>query len=289
MMNERIIDLNAFRNTHVADIESGYSRISNAYLEHIAQLDVSSGALRMILLIIRKTFGFQKSRDLIANTVFEKECSLSASTVKDSINTLLERNVITVQKSGRFKLIGLNKNVSEWVLSQKKKEAESISGTAEKSAIEFEKAGNPAIEQPENRLLNSRKSGYTKEKKDKKKDLLNTSSFDGASADVIAVFEHWKRVMQKPAAKLTAERLSKIQSRLAHHPVEKLIMAIDGCASSDFHMARTPNNQTLYNDIELIFRNETKFERFVELAIESMRINTACSWSENLHSGSGLF
>lgn len=82
------------------------------------------------------------------------------------------------------------------------------------------------------------------------------------SEDVIAVFSHWQKTMNKPLAKLDDSRRSKIQARLKSFNPDQLISAIDGCANSEFHMGKN-NDGRLYNNIDLIFRNDSKTEEFI--------------------------
>jgi hypothetical protein len=69
---------------------------------------------------------------------------------------------------------------------------------------------------------------------------------------------------------LTDGRKAKIQARLrAGYTVEQLQRAIDGCAASPFHRGLDDHgNRTgaVYDDIELICRDDTKLERFIAIA-----------------------
>jgi hypothetical protein len=89
------------------------------------------------------------------------------------------------------------------------------------------------------------------------------------STDVRRVFEHWVKVMGKRSnAKLTPERRRCIQARLkSEYTVDFLCRSVDGCAQSDFHMARGQHSGgTKHNDLTLIFRNDTTTERFHDMA-----------------------
>lgn len=85
------------------------------------------------------------------------------------------------------------------------------------------------------------------------------------STDVRAVFEHWKVKMQKHGrVRLTEERRVKIQARLKDgYSVDDIKRAVDGCANSDFHMARgNYRGQRRYDDLTLILRNGSRLEGF---------------------------
>lgn len=86
---------------------------------------------------------------------------------------------------------------------------------------------------------------------------------------VSAVFGHWLTVMAKDPGRwrLTPERRRKIEGRLKDgYAVADLKAAIDGCAKSPFHMGENDSG-SLYNDLELICRNGTHVEKFIQLAV----------------------
>ena len=63
-------------------------------------------------------------------------------------------------------------------------------------------------------------------------------------------------------AKLTAKRKRAISGRIKEgYTINDITQAIEGCASSPFHMGNN-DRQTQYNDIELICRSGEKLEYF---------------------------
>lgn len=80
------------------------------------------------------------------------------------------------------------------------------------------------------------------------------------------VYDYWAKIMQKRSnAQLTPERRRAIQGRLKTYTIPELMEAIEGCARSDFHMARGDyKGMPRYNDILLICRNGANVERFRE-------------------------
>lgn len=89
------------------------------------------------------------------------------------------------------------------------------------------------------------------------------------SIETMDVFTYWVGVMQKNGnVKLTAERRRCIQARLKDgYHVPEIKLAIDGCARSDFHMARGPyRGGRRYDDLTLILRNGSRLEGFRDFA-----------------------
>lgn len=79
------------------------------------------------------------------------------------------------------------------------------------------------------------------------------------------VFDFWKTVMEKPRAQLGPTRSKSISSALAiGYSVDDLQLAIVGCKFDAWSQGQN-DRSTPYNDVELICRNETKIDRFMEL------------------------
>jgi len=80
---------------------------------------------------------------------------------------------------------------------------------------------------------------------------------------VAEVFCYWQTRLNHQQAKLTPKRKRNIEARLKEkYTVEQIKTAIDGCASSPFHMGQNQNG-TVYDDIELICRDGGKLEGFI--------------------------
>lgn len=118
------------------------------------------------------------------------------------------------------------------------------------------RADERGTDEQTNDILRSKEIKEGKELK--KKDI-------GQQADECSeIFSYWCNVMGKSGAvKFTPERKRLIQARLKDgYTVDHIKQAIDGCARSDFHMARDGKNKTVYDDLTLICRNGSSLEKF---------------------------
>lgn len=80
------------------------------------------------------------------------------------------------------------------------------------------------------------------------------------------VFEHWKRVMDKPRAVFGGPRETKIKARLAEgYTVQDLCQAIDGYSRSSHHMGENDRGVP-YNDLTLICRDASKVDQGLAFA-----------------------
>jgi len=92
---------------------------------------------------------------------------------------------------------------------------------------------------------------------------LSTNVDKSIHADVDLVFNYWQSRLDHPGSKLTPKRRQRIVSRLKdNYTVDQIKQAIDGCALSPFHQGLN-DNQTKYDDIELICRDGEKIEKFI--------------------------
>lgn len=81
---------------------------------------------------------------------------------------------------------------------------------------------------------------------------------DVPTTDIATVFDYWKHRLGKDRARLTPARRDKIRARLKDGTtIAEIRQAIDGCASSEFHVA---NGHT---DLELILRSRENVEKFI--------------------------
>jgi len=86
------------------------------------------------------------------------------------------------------------------------------------------------------------------------------------AAVVERIIEHWRRVMEKPRAKSTSERVRVVRARLRDGYTEaELKLAVDGCSQSPHHMGANDRG-TPYNDLMLICRNGSFVEKFRDMA-----------------------
>lgn len=102
-------------------LENGYTRIANELMDAIGQLDLNGTEYKVLLCVMRYTYGFQrKSHKLSASFISEwGNCSLRA--VKEALKHLKELNVIKVaneDQRGITSILELNKNYDSWKSSE---------------------------------------------------------------------------------------------------------------------------------------------------------------------------
>ena len=98
----------------VADIDDGYTRIANELLEAVMAADLTARQLKVVLAVIRKTYGFGKKFDRITNTQIAEMTGIHHTHVCKAKNEMI------VNEHHRYqwlKRIGVNKVISDWNFS----------------------------------------------------------------------------------------------------------------------------------------------------------------------------
>jgi len=98
----------------VVDTDNGYTRIANELLEAIASADLTARQLKLMLAYVRKTYGFNKKMDRIADEQISQLTGLSRQNVNKAKKELILMNCLIVEGSQ----IGINKEVSAWRFSK---------------------------------------------------------------------------------------------------------------------------------------------------------------------------
>ncbi|MFS1538911.1 MAG: replication protein [Candidatus Phlomobacter fragariae] len=102
---------NEVRENAVAEIENGYTRIANELLESLASSDLTARQLKVMLAIVRKTYGFGKKVDRISDSQIAEVTCLSRQNVNKAKNELITMRYLIFEGNK----IGVNKTVSDWI------------------------------------------------------------------------------------------------------------------------------------------------------------------------------
>ncbi|EAP9710996.1 replication protein [Salmonella enterica] len=98
----------------VADLDDGYARLSNMLLEAYSGADLTKRHFKVLLAILRKTYGWNKPMDRISDSQLSEITKLPVKRCNEAKLELVRMNVIK-QQGGMF---GPNKNISEWFIPQ---------------------------------------------------------------------------------------------------------------------------------------------------------------------------
>lgn len=96
--------------------ENGFLKIANELVEAFARIDFNPSEMRIVLAILRKTYGWNKKFSIITIFEFLEITRLPKSTVLRNLSLLKERQIITIwrEKGTRGNYYQIQKDYSRW-------------------------------------------------------------------------------------------------------------------------------------------------------------------------------
>lgn len=102
----------------MADLSNGYTKIANEIQQLKPRLRLSGREWQCFESVIWLTYGWNKKQDRVTNTVIAELTGLSDTHVSDALKSLAERKIIFSQKQGMMKIVGVNTDLSAWILDK---------------------------------------------------------------------------------------------------------------------------------------------------------------------------
>ncbi|EFH7175813.1 replication protein [Escherichia coli] len=167
----------------VADIDDGYTRFANELLEAIASTDLTARQLKVMLAYVRKTYGFNKKTDRIADEQIAQLTGLSRQNVNKAKKELISMNCLFMDGNQ----IGVNIEVSAWQFSKCLQVSNFVSKLETKNVSKLETLNVSKLETHKRHSLktkeNINKPPISPKKVSQKFDPLETELPDWLSAE----------------------------------------------------------------------------------------------------------
>lgn len=103
---------------HMADLSNGYTKVANEIQKLKPRLRLSGREWQCFEAVIWLTYGWNKKQDRVTNTVIADLTGLDDTHVSNAIKALAERRIIFSHKQGGMKLVGVNTELSAWILDK---------------------------------------------------------------------------------------------------------------------------------------------------------------------------
>lgn len=100
-------------------LENGYLRIANELIEALFKVNLSPYETRVLLFIIRQTYGFNKKMDCIALSQFSKKLGIDRRNVHRALKSLLSKMIVVSRDDKENISYGLQKDYHRWKVSSK--------------------------------------------------------------------------------------------------------------------------------------------------------------------------
>lgn len=171
-------------------LEKGHTRIANELLEAIIAYPFNATELKIILVIIRKTYGWKKKTSQISYGLLAKLTGIDKRYIRRSLNKLIQDKVILKETSKKSNILGLNKHYLNWKLWI----------TLKDRGLDTPKVGvntppDRGLQAPKNRGLQTPTlpSGERKERNIYKESIKERSNFSQSS-----LFKNQRRHLKEP-------------------------------------------------------------------------------------------
>ena len=111
-----------------AQLENGYTRIANQILESLCTISLSPYEVRVLMCVVRKTYGFNKKEDWIANSQIVKLTNIHKAHVSRTVKSLKNRKIVTYTGNK----IKINTDTPSWLPAEVTKKLPVEADTKEK-------------------------------------------------------------------------------------------------------------------------------------------------------------
>ena len=98
-------------------IENGYTKIANEILEALAKTNLNGTQRRIIDVVIRYTYGFQRKEHELSISFIANATGIHKKQLQRELAVIIEKNIITVVREATFtksRIIQFNKNYDKW-------------------------------------------------------------------------------------------------------------------------------------------------------------------------------
>ncbi|MAD75137.1 MAG: hypothetical protein CML20_10165 [Rheinheimera sp.] len=189
MTATNLIDFNAKRNGGnqvIADTDDGYTRTANAIQDQLCKADLTGAQFRVLSAIIRITYGYNQKTNRITNTYLAELTGVSEKGVRLCLAELHSRNMITLEKAGLMKLVGVNKVISEWVVTTGKSEKQSAKGKASRNNSSVQRRNNGSFKAVQQLPQDGKTVPYSGNSSSSTKDNLKDNLLKTTNKDLVS-------------------------------------------------------------------------------------------------------
>lgn len=99
-------------------LEDGYTRIANEILDALAKTNLNGTQRRILDVIFRQTYGYQRKEHEISLTFLSKATGIHKMQIQRELTSLIDRKIIIVLKEASFnksRVMTFNKYYNQWL------------------------------------------------------------------------------------------------------------------------------------------------------------------------------
>ena len=95
-------------------LENGYTKIANEILDALIKYRIPGEQVQVLLYILRKTYGFNKTNDRISNSQFVSATGMKKGNVSRAVKNLVSKNIVIKSDNKYIPTYRFNKNYKTW-------------------------------------------------------------------------------------------------------------------------------------------------------------------------------
>ena len=247
-------------------LEDGFTRISNEILNDLSKLQISNYAFRVLIQIIRNTYGYQVKSNKIPVTSIATKTGIHKAHVSRAIHELTTKNIITFKNNKR----AYNKDFRTWKLSDKKGTYTHWKNPKDVNKVtpignNYTYNKNPQVQNIPQSVLNKKlPQSVTKDTQIGNKKLPHGAGIkekkDNLNKVIEQIFNFYLKA-NSSTEKLLPARKIKIAARLKTFTEEEIKQAITTCFNDSFYLGENDRNWKANSDY--IFRSDEIIDRFL--------------------------
>lgn len=251
--------------------------------------DIDGSSFKILMLIVRKTIGFQKTVDKIALSQFEKHTGLSKNTVIKSLKLLVDKQIIKKYNKGRissYQVIALkdeckdqHSNKSTNVGDDFETQGEQMSAPKSKTDGSIVEHSGSNIEQAKVHKLNpSLVQNLNTQKKPIKENEINSSTTI-KEGNVEKVIQAWNSKFDNPINLSDNGMINSIRFALKELSCQEIIRAMENRLAAEYYKQKKPQLlhrpscffpylDTIKSDLKRVPDNLYTFDEYADLIYE---------------------
>lgn len=222
-------------------LEDGYTMIANEILENLMRIQLPANQWQVLLCVIRKTYGFRKKVDRIANFQICEATGLRKDVVSRSLHKLEAARII-VRNS---KTIGFQKDYQQWELAEQPTN-ESLLNSQQKLAEQPTELAEQPTKVDSPHVTQKKKETIQKKKE---KDRQGTKDPDPLNEQRDKIFEELKkrRGYNSPVSGAEAKAITWVLKQ--GYSVEQIMACYDAMKQDKFWGGQFLNMQNVKKQI----------------------------------------
>ena len=211
----------------------GHTQINNDLLEAMIGAKLASQEVRCVLLIMRKTYGWNKDKDKLALSQFATALKVDRKSAHRALRSLVKMKVVTVYQTvdSQVKTYKVNTNLHEWQLSTKKttvyQNVDGLSTKRETDCLPNRRLQKKLLKET---LKTKKESTYVPKKKTKgnklEKGKKETTRKAIEVGEVKEVFDYWNLKKIITHRNITSF-IGVINAKLKDYSIQEIKEAID--------------------------------------------------------------